>query len=57
MLQAFDRPIIQINLCDFNIWIVHALDIHGKPMILRGNEDFPVGQVLDWLIGPAVAEL
>ena len=34
MSQTFNRAIIQIDLRDFDGWIVHAFHIHSKSVIL-----------------------
>src|SRR4030042_5615384 len=56
MLQPFQGLIIQVNVGQFHIRIVHGWDVYGKAVILRGDLH-PAGlQIFDRLVGSSVSE-
>ena len=56
MPHPFERSVIEVQLCDFDLIGIERVGIDRESMILRGDHD-PTGlEVLDRLIGPPMAE-
>jgi len=55
MAQAFDGPVIQIQMSHLDI-VRERGRIHGEPMVLRRDFDLARRELLDRVIGAAVAE-
>jgi len=49
--HSLDCLVIQVDLRDFHLSLIHTVGINRKSMILRGNRHLARRQILHWLIG------
>ncbi len=56
MPEAFEGPVIKIDMGDFNFVWRQAVGIHNKAVVLGGDFHRPGGQVSDRMIGPVMTE-
>mgnify|MGYP007080377393 CR=1 FL=1 len=38
--EAFERIVVEVDMCEVDVVLVEAVGIDGKPMILDGDFDF-----------------
>src|ERR1035437_7500006 len=55
--EAFERPIVQIDVGDFDLAQVERIRVHGEPVIVRGDLDAPGEFIAHRMVGAAMSEL
>lgn len=55
--QAFQRLVVQVDVRELHRFSGEGICVHGEPMVLGGDFDFPCGQIFDRVIRSAVTEL
>ena len=56
MSEGFAGAVVEVDLCDDDVWVFEGIGVGGEAVVLGGDEDFACGEVFDGLVGAAVAE-
>ena len=55
--KALNRPVIQVHICDLEVRSAGnpcLAPLHGKPVVLGGDQHAPCGEFLDWVVPTTV---